>query len=672
MTSDPLDNVLQHLRVKSHRGDKAECYCPAHEDRKPSLSVTRGKEQPVIMTCRAGCSTVAVLKAIGLSMADLMGDTEHVAAVYTYTDAVGQPLYQVERWVPKTFRPRLLDGRYTRPRPAEEVLYRLPDVLKAKANGEPVYLAEGERDCETAREFGLVATTAMSGASQPWLPQFSEALAGADVVVVADNDVGGRKRARRIQEEIEPYARTARVVVARYGNDITDHLLAGYAPGLLDPLPAETGLTRYTFANVVAQPMTWVWENWIPAGMFTLIEGDPGEGKSALTADLAARWSTGMPMPDGSPNPLGRPVKVGMVSSEDDPARVIKPRLIVAGANPSNVVYVAGVPDLTNLVRNLDLEIDVEAIRDAIVADKLRVLLLDPLMAYLGSTRTNIDNEVRRVLSPLRYIAEETDCAIVAVRHLRKAGGKAVHAGGGSIAFTGQARSVVVVGRNPHDNEQRVLAPTKSNVAEMPKSLVYRLINDNTGPIAAPRLVWEGESDLTAVDLIDTMSLASTEVRAEVAEEVVRLLSAEQLEFEPLRRRVLRAGVECSEKMLRSVLKIVAQQERRGFGADYKVVYRLRSDATENVEPLLGMEPSAEPEAVRFGTGHLYNPVPNLAPDPSEEGGNTAKATDAPVSPENLDLAVACTVCQATDDLIYFEELTAWRCRHHTPLTYGA
>src|SRR5256885_9616202 len=405
MPDDILSAVLDHLTVRSRRGDRAECLCPAHDDRNASLSVAKGTEQPVILHCHAGCRPEDVVAAIGLSLADLTGQGQpHVVATYAYTSANGEALYYVERWVPKSFKVVRADGVRLRPAPADEVLYNLTEVTKAIANGETVYLVEGEKDVETARQFGLVATTAMSGAGQAWLPQFTEALAGAHIVVVADNDAKGRPRARRIYAELDPVARSCRMAIPRFGKDLADHLLAGYSIDLLSPRPTTDGaLVAYTLKHVATVPMSWAWPSWIPDAMFTLIEGDPGDGKSVLTVDLAARWSTGMAMPDGTPNTFGGPVRVGMVSAEDDPERVIRPRFVSAGGNPDNLVYVAGMPMGDRYLRSLDLELDVEAIRGAIEAYKLRVLFLDPLMAFLGNTRTAIDNEVRKVLIPLRY-----------------------------------------------------------------------------------------------------------------------------------------------------------------------------------------------------------------------------------------------------------------------------
>lgn len=679
MTDDPFEAVLAHLRVKRRKADTAEAICPSHDDQHASLSVSRGNDRPVILHCHAGCTPEAVCKALGMSLADLMGGTEHVVATYPYQDAVGNVVYFVERRVPKSFRPRLADGTYARPPSAQEVLFNLPWVIYAKTHGRAIYLVEGERDVETARDFGLIATTAMSGASQPWLPQFSESLAGSNVVIVADNDVAGRARAKRLLEELEPITRSVRAVVPRLGKDLSDHLWHGFGIELLDPLPVEGAISRYALRNVASQPMTWAWTGWIPDAMLSLIEGDPGEGKSVLTMDLAARWSTGAPMPDGSDNPFRTPIRVGLVSAEDDPAKVIRPRFIAAGGNPQNAIYVAGIPVGGRYPRNLDLELDVEAIRDMIEQDELRMLIIDPLMAYLGRTQTGIDNEVRKVLTPLRYIAEETHCGILAVRHLRKAGGKAVHAGGGSIAFTGQARAVLVVGPHPNQPEIRVLAQTKMNTGRKQESLTYRV--DGSDPVrdSSPPIVhWLGETSVSASDIVAGLPTQSPdEVRAEVAEEIVALLSMQDMDFPTLRRKLLVNGVESGEKIVRDVLRKLALKIVLNPGSTGRnVVYRLRTVAdrtnqTGYQQPLSGVEPELNGDEPDGGDNlrvedksQVDVPRPLYPPRPFKVDG------DPEVPAINRDMAIECSVCHSVENVLYFEEVGEWRCRFHNPLTY--
>lgn len=148
---------------------------------------------------------------------------------------------------------------------------------------------------------------------------------------------------------------------------------------------------------------------------------------------------------------------------------------------------------------------DVSAIEEAIKQCGAKLVIIDPLMAYLpGTVNSNRDQDIRRVLAPLAAIAERTQAAIVVVRHLNKAvGGNPLYRGGGSIGIIGAARSGLVVAKDPTDQSgaKRVLAMTKSNLSAPAPSLVYSLVEAKNGAV---EVVWEGVSDRTADDLLGT------------------------------------------------------------------------------------------------------------------------------------------------------------------------
>lgn len=220
------------------------CRCPAHEDRSPSLSVTE-KDGRLLVKCFAGCgqqSVVDALKARGLWQPGESGRwadwrngirymTEWGTPVreYRYTSETGEHLYSVVRFEPKSFRPGYFDGeRWQWKKHPRQVLYRLPEVLEAPI----VFVTEGERDVETLREWGFVATTNAGGAKAPWLPEFSEALRGREVIIVPDNDRPGWERARVIAGAL--LGQAARIVVLddihRDGaKDITEWFAAGHS-----------------------------------------------------------------------------------------------------------------------------------------------------------------------------------------------------------------------------------------------------------------------------------------------------------------------------------------------------------------------------------------------------------------------------------------------------------
>lgn len=268
-------------------------------------------------------------------------------------------------------------------------------------------------------------------------------------------------------------------------------------------------LTRVVHLNEVEkQRVSWLWPGRLPLGKLVVIDGDPSVGKSTLTADLAARVSTGNRWPDGAPNHAG-PRGVLLLSAEDGLADTIRPRLEAADAD---LTMVHALPEV--VMRQEDgssqlvppsLPRDIGHLRRIITAEDVSLVVVDVLMAYLsGKVDSHRDQDVRGVLHQLAAMAETTGCTVLLVRHLNKAGGSNVlYRGGGSIGIVGAARAAFLVARDPDDNERRILACAKSNLAVEPPSLAYRLVSDEENDCA--RIEWEsGPVDLSAGDLLRT------------------------------------------------------------------------------------------------------------------------------------------------------------------------
>ena len=233
-----LEEVLGRLHGVKRAGAGYMARCPAHEDRCASLSVAAGEGGRVLLFCQAGCKTADVAAAIGLSLAELMGKARDpgggkakIVATYDYLDESGALLYQVLRFEPKTFRQRRPNGSGWEWRldGVRRVLYRLPQVLAAAKSRETIYICEGEKDVEALERAGCMATCNAGGAGK-WRPQYNEALRGANVIIVADNDEPGRKHAAAVAAALEGVAAALCVVAAREGKDAADHLAAGHGP----------------------------------------------------------------------------------------------------------------------------------------------------------------------------------------------------------------------------------------------------------------------------------------------------------------------------------------------------------------------------------------------------------------------------------------------------------
>lgn len=264
--------------------------------------------------------------------------------------------------------------------------------------------------------------------------------------------------------------------------------------GLRDDL-REVGIS---LAEVEAQKIEWLWAGRISLGKLTVIDGDPGNGKSAMTIDLAARVSAGLSMPDGQ---VCEPSGVIILNAEDGLADTIKPRLEAAGTDVKRVQSLATVPDGKGFERLLTIPKDLDVLRRGIEQVRAKLVVVDPLMAFLsGDVDSHRDQDVRRALAPLAMLAEESGAAVLIVRHLNKAtGSNALYRGGGSIGIIGAARSAMLVAKHPEDAKRRVLANLKSNLAKPTLSLAFTLAEAENGAV---RVEWKGETPLDATALL--------------------------------------------------------------------------------------------------------------------------------------------------------------------------
>src|SRR5262249_47866300 len=201
--------------------------------------------------------------------------------------------------------------------------------------------------------------------------------------------------------------------------------------------------------------------NYLPRGALVVLDGDPECGKSMLTVDVAARVSRGGDWPDGSP--AGPPGQAILFAAEDARARVVRPRLLAAGADP-NRVFVFGTPDSADRPPSLPRDLpEVAALVELVTPD---LLVFDPLPYFLsGGVSMSI---VRSVLGALAELAARQDVTIVLVRHLTKRRGmKALYRGLGAIGIVGAARAGLLTARDPADASRFVLTPTKSNLVSV-------------------------------------------------------------------------------------------------------------------------------------------------------------------------------------------------------------
>ncbi len=248
--------------------------------------------------------------------------------------------------------------------------------------------------------------------------------------------------------------------------------------------------------EVESEPLTWRWQDRIPSKGVTLLEGDPGDGKSTLMYDLAARVTTGRPMPftDEKPDPAG----VVLLQAEDLLREVVRPGLDAAGADVSRVIAY----DRTRFsTKPFVLSEDIALIEKAIDDVRAKLVVIDPFNAFSGHSG-NSESAVRRTLGALAALAEEKDVAIVVVRHMdKRRGSNPKHGGLGTTGFVAAARSVLVVVSDPNSSSpyQHILATSKSNLADAPP-LSYRTIKTD-GVITVE---WIGEVSQSLSEIFET------------------------------------------------------------------------------------------------------------------------------------------------------------------------
>lgn len=247
-----------------------------------------------------------------------------------------------------------------------------------------------------------------------------------------------------------------------------------------------SNLKLINMKDVEVEDVEWLIYPFIPYGKITIIQGDPGEGKTTFVLRLIGGLTKGKSVVNQEAK---EPINVIYQTAEDGLADTIKPRLLSANADCSRVLVIDD-KDIPLTMRDNRLE-------QAIIETNAKLVVLDPIQGFLGSdVDMNRANEIRPVMKHIAGIAERYRCAIILIGHMNKCSmGKSAYRGLGSIDFQAAARSVLIIGRIKDEPEIRVVCQTKSSLAPEAKSLAFRLGEENG-------FEWIGEYDVTADDLL--------------------------------------------------------------------------------------------------------------------------------------------------------------------------
>lgn len=248
-------------------------------------------------------------------------------------------------------------------------------------------------------------------------------------------------------------------------------------------------LKMIQMSEVLSQEVKWLWYPFIPYGKLTIIQGDPGDGKSTLILNIAAKLSRGEALEDSMI--VEEPVNVIYQTAEDGLADTVKPRLEQAEADCKRISII---DEAEQSITMTD-----DRLEEAILKQNAKLLILDPIQAYLGgSTDMNRANEARDITKKLGNIAERTGCAIVLIGHMNKgAGTKAAYRGMGSIDFFAVARSVILVGRVEGQENLRAVIQIKNNLAGFGYSKAFELTEGG--------FRWIGDYEITADEVLGGM-----------------------------------------------------------------------------------------------------------------------------------------------------------------------
>ncbi len=332
------------------------------------------------------------------------------------------------------------------------------------------------------------------------------------IYICTDSDKAGNDAVPRLLESIPEHMTVIRLIPCdKDWNEVLmhkDELTHGkyiYKTVTLREKAEKKAVPMIRMSEVQQTEVDWLWYPYIPFGKLTIIQGNPGEGKTFFAMQLAAACTNRKFLPQMEPF---EPFNMIFQTVEDGLGDTVKPRLLSAEADLEKVLVI---DDADNPLTLAD-----ERIENAIRENNARLVIIDPLQAFLGA---NVDmnraNEVRPIFRRLAEVAQSTSCAIVMIGHLNKASGsQSTYRGLGSIDITAVVRSLLFIGKVRTDPTTRVIVHEKSSLAPPGQSLAFSL-GDEKG------FRWIGAYDISAEDLLAGGEGSKTELKQEQAVKLI-------------------------------------------------------------------------------------------------------------------------------------------------------
>ena len=510
-----LDNVRHALSAAgSSTRNGRDWTCPAHDDRNPSLSVNEGDGCAVIH-CHAGCDSADILSKLGLRVQDLFdradvgqrtrktngqnGTVRSARATsnesaarfieaYPYTDEQGEVLYEVVRYEPKGFKQRRPDGNggWTwNLNGVRRVLYKLPDLLQAIEAGDTVFITEGEKDANALHDARCVSTTCSGGAGK-WQAEYAAPFRGANVVIVQHRDDPGREHARTVFDQLQPAARSVRIVEAAEGNDAHDHLEAGHSVEDFVDVDPETGrpieegflrlLSADEFLNDVAPDS--IVERLVYEGSVHNVTGVSKGGKTYFALQLAMCAAAGVSF-------LGLDVRAAriLLLSFELSAAMTRERMVSIARDTGTPMpavgeqfqIVAATAHTLHLPLNLATDQGRRTLEGTIHKTRAELVVLDTLYRFLPGSDPNSNAEMGEVFGGLNDLAQSTGAALLVLDHVGKGEqlGPTAHSALGASVKGGAARVIVGLKRTSKQDGGRWEVGVESHFGSWDEAVYY-------------------------------------------------------------------------------------------------------------------------------------------------------------------------------------------------------